>query len=36
MDTRDLYDGLEAIYLAIGAAVVVAFWLVVAYAVARR
>jgi cytochrome c oxidase subunit II len=35
VDTRDLYDGLEAIYLAIGAAVVLAFWLVVAYAVVR-
>jgi cytochrome c oxidase subunit 2 len=35
VDTRDLYDGLEAIYLAIGATVVLAFWLVVAYAVVR-
>jgi cytochrome c oxidase subunit 2 len=35
MDTRDLYDGLEAIYLPIAVAVVAAFWLVVAYAVVR-
>jgi cytochrome c oxidase subunit 2 len=36
VDTRDLYDGLEAIYLAIAAAVVVGFWLVVIYAVVRH
>lgn len=35
VDTRDLYDGLEAIYLAIAAAVVLGFWLVVVYAVVR-
>lgn len=36
MDTRDLYDGLEAIYLPLAITVVASFWLVVAYALVRR
>jgi cytochrome c oxidase subunit II len=35
VDTRDLYQGLEGIYLPIAVAVVAIFWLVVAYAVVR-
>jgi cytochrome c oxidase subunit 2 len=35
VDTRDLYQGLEDIYLPIALAVVAIFWLVVAYAVVR-
>lgn len=36
MDTRDLYEGLEAVYLPVALAVVAIFWLVVAYAVLRN
>jgi cytochrome c oxidase subunit 2 len=36
VDTRDLYEGLEAIYLPVALAVVAIFWLVVAYAVVRN
>jgi cytochrome c oxidase subunit 2 len=36
VDTRQLYDGLEAIYLPVALAVVAIFWLVVAYAVVRN
>jgi cytochrome c oxidase subunit II len=36
VDTRDLYQGLEAIYLPVALAVVAIFWLVVVYAVVRR
>lgn len=36
MDTRDRYDGLEAIYLPLAIAVVALFWLVLAYALVRR
>jgi cytochrome c oxidase subunit 2 len=35
VDTRDLYQGLEGIYLAIALAVVAGFWLLVAFAVVR-
>jgi cytochrome c oxidase subunit 2 len=35
VDTRDLYQGLEGVYLPIALAVVAIFWLVVAYAVMR-
>jgi cytochrome c oxidase subunit II len=35
VDTRDLYDGLEALYLPVALAVVAMFWLVVAHAVVR-